>query len=159
MPVLSWAKLGEEIQNLRQRPNPPSIVFTNGCFDWLHVGHVRYLQEAQKQGQLLIVGVNSDSSVRRLKGPTRPVQTEADRAEILAALSCVNYAVIFDQDTPLELIQMCQPDVLVKGGDWKIESIVGADVVQARGGKVMSLSFVEGKSTTKLIQKASKPEA
>ena len=156
MPVLDWPSLAQEISARRK---DAKVVFTNGCFDWLHVGHVRYLQEAQKLGQKLIVGVNSDASVKRLKGPTRPVQTEADRAEILAALSCVDYAVIFDQDTPLELIKLCQPDVLVKGGDWKIDSIVGAEVVQARGGKVLSLSFVEGKSTTKLIEKASKSDA
>lgn len=134
------------------------IVFTNGCFDLLHVGHVRYLQEARKLGDLLVVGVNSDASVKRLKGPTRPVQTENDRAEILAALGCVDFTVIFTEDTPLELIKNVLPDILVKGGDWKIESIVGADIVMANGGQVMSLQFVDGKSTTSLIQKAQLPE-
>jgi D-beta-D-heptose 7-phosphate kinase/D-beta-D-heptose 1-phosphate adenosyltransferase len=130
------------------------IVFTNGCFDLLHVGHVRYLQEARALGDLLVVGVNSDASVKVLKGPTRPVQIEADRAEILAALACVDYTVIFNEETPAELIRQVVPDILVKGGDWKIEQIVGADFVIAQGGKVLSLQFVDGKSTTKLIEKA-----
>ncbi|ASD62619.1 D-glycero-beta-D-manno-heptose 1-phosphate adenylyltransferase [Bdellovibrio bacteriovorus] len=132
------------------------IVFTNGCFDLLHVGHVRYLQEAQKLGDLLVVGVNSDASVKRLKGPTRPVQIEADRAEILAALSAVDFTVIFTEDTPENLIHKVRPDILVKGGDWKIDSIVGAPFVMSYGGQVMSLQFVDGKSTTKLIEKAQK---
>jgi D-beta-D-heptose 7-phosphate kinase/D-beta-D-heptose 1-phosphate adenosyltransferase len=130
------------------------IVFTNGCFDLLHVGHVRYLQEARALGDILVVGVNSDASVKVLKGPTRPVQIEADRAEILAALACVDYTVIFNEETPAELIRQVVPDILVKGGDWKIEQIVGADFVIAQGGKVLSLQFVDGKSTTKLIEKA-----
>ena len=146
----AWSELAQKITALR---SGKKIVFTNGCFDWLHVGHVRYLQQAKAQGDYLVVGVNSDASVRRLKGPTRPVQIEKDRAEILQSLKCVDAAVIFDQDTPYELIQCLQPDVLVKGGDWKIESIVGADIVQARGGQVLSLQFVEGKSTTGLIAK------
>lgn len=132
------------------------IVFTNGCFDLLHVGHVRYLQEAKKLGDVLVIGVNSDASVKRLKGPTRPVQIEADRAEILAALGCVDYTVIFTEDTPEKLIEAVRPDILVKGGDWKIEQIVGSDFVLAHGGQVMSLQFVDGKSTTKLIEKAQK---
>lgn len=132
------------------------IVFTNGCFDLLHVGHVRYLQEAQKLGDLLVVGVNSDASVKRLKGPTRPVQIEADRAEILAALNAVDFTVIFTEDTPENLIHKVRPDILVKGGDWKIDSIVGAPFVMSYGGQVMSLQFVDGKSTTKLIEKAQK---
>ncbi len=132
------------------------IVFTNGCFDLLHVGHVRYLQEAKKLGDVLVVGVNSDASVRVLKGPTRPVQVEADRAEILAALGAVDYTVIFNEETPLKLIETVKPDILVKGGDWKADQIVGSDFVIANGGKVMSLQFVDGKSTTKLIEKAQK---
>lgn len=130
------------------------VVFTNGCFDLLHVGHVRYLQEARKLGDLLVVGLNSDASVKRLKGPTRPVQNESDRAEILAALACVDFTTMFTEDTPLELIRLVKPDILVKGGDWKIDQIVGGDFVQANGGRVMSLQFVDGKSTTKLIEKA-----
>jgi D-beta-D-heptose 7-phosphate kinase/D-beta-D-heptose 1-phosphate adenosyltransferase len=130
------------------------IVFTNGCFDLLHVGHVRYLQEARSLGDVLVVGVNSDASVKRLKGPTRPVQIEADRAEILAALGCVDYTVIFTEDTPENLIHSVKPDILVKGGDWKIEQIVGGTFVVGYGGQVMSLQFIDGKSTTKLIEKA-----
>ena len=130
------------------------IVFTNGCFDLLHIGHVRYLQEAKKQGDLLLVGVNSDRSVSALKGPQRPIQTEKDRAEILAALGCVDFTVIFDEDTPEKLIHQVKPDVLVKGGDWKIEQIVGSDFVLASGGEVKSLIFVDGKLTTKIIEKA-----
>lgn len=130
------------------------IVFTNGCFDLLHVGHVRYLQEAKSLGDILVVGVNSDDSVKRLKGPTRPVQVEMDRAEILAALAAVDFTVIFSEDTPENLIHKVRPDILVKGGDWKIEQIVGSDFVQSYGGQVMSLQFVNGKSTTKIIEKA-----
>lgn len=138
------------------RAQGKKIVFTNGCFDLLHVGHVRYLQEARKLGDVLVIGVNSDSSVQRLKGPTRPVQGEADRAEILAALGAVDFTVIFSEDTPENLIHKVHPDILVKGGDWKIDSIVGAPYVMSYGGKVLSLQFVDGKSTTKLIEKAQK---
>lgn len=138
------------------RSQNKKIVFTNGCFDLLHVGHVRYLQEAKRLGDLLVVGINSDASVRRLKGPTRPVQLEEDRAEILAALGCVDFAVVFAEDTPEKLIHLVKPDILVKGGDWKVEQIVGSDFVLAHGGKVLSLQFVDGKSTTRLIEKAQK---
>lgn len=129
------------------------IVFTNGCFDLLHVGHVRYLSEAQKLGAALVVGVNSDASVKRLKGPTRPVQNEKDRAEILVNLKSVDHAVIFAEDTPELLIKAIKPDILVKGGDWAIDQIVGGSFVQSYGGQVCSLSFIEGKSTTKIIEK------
>jgi D-beta-D-heptose 7-phosphate kinase/D-beta-D-heptose 1-phosphate adenosyltransferase len=129
------------------------VVFTNGCFDLLHVGHLRYLQDARSLGDFLIVGLNSDASVRRLKGAQRPVQTELDRAEILLGLRPVDAVVIFGEDTPLELIKSVKPDVLVKGGDWKEDQIVGADVVKARGGEVRSLPFHQGRSTTSLIEK------
>jgi rfaE bifunctional protein nucleotidyltransferase chain/domain len=129
------------------------IVFTNGCFDLLHVGHIRYLQEARAQGDLLIVALNSDASVRRLKGPERPVQTEVDRAEIMAALGCVDYVTVFDEDTPLQIIQRLSPDVLVKGGDWPIDKIVGHEHVLARGGQVKSLNFQPGRSTSGIIKK------
>ncbi len=135
------------------REQGKKIVFTNGCFDLLHIGHVRYLQEARALGDLLVVGVNSDASVKRLKGPTRPVQIESDRAEILAALSAVNFTVIFTEDTPENLIHKVRPDILVKGGDWSIDQIVGAPFVLSYGGKVQSLQFVDGKSTTKIIEK------
>ena len=144
----------QQIQNEIQSRALDSIVFTNGCFDILHVGHVRYLQQAKSLGKYLIVGVNSDASVRRLKGPTRPIQNENDRAEILAALSSVDYVVIFDQDTPEELIHLVRPSVLAKGGDWKPESIVGGPFVMSYGGQVKSLQFVDGKSTTQIIEKS-----
>ena len=129
------------------------IVFTNGCFDLLHVGHIRYLKEAKALGDILVVGINSDASVQKLKGPTRPVQNEADRAEILASMYAVDFTVIFAEETPSKLIQIVKPNVLVKGGDWKIENIVGAEFVQSLGGKVYSLQFIDGKSTTSLINK------
>ncbi|MBX2994444.1 MAG: D-glycero-beta-D-manno-heptose 1-phosphate adenylyltransferase [Bdellovibrionaceae bacterium] len=131
------------------------IVFTNGCFDLLHVGHVRYLQEARRLGDLLVVGLNADASVKRLKGPTRPLQSENDRAEILAALGCVDFTTLFEEDTPENLIKMIKPDILVKGGDWKIDQIAGGPFVQSYGGQVMSLQFVEGKSTTNIVNKMS----
>ncbi|MCC7502629.1 MAG: D-glycero-beta-D-manno-heptose 1-phosphate adenylyltransferase [Flavobacteriales bacterium] len=130
------------------------IVFTNGCFDILHRGHVEYLPEAAALGDRLVVGVNSDASVRRLgKGDDRPLNDQDSRAKVLAALRCVDAVVIFDEDTPLELITALQPDVVAKGGDWKPEQIVGADVVKARGGEVRSLKLVDGFSTTALVEK------
>ncbi|HQW85911.1 MAG TPA: D-glycero-beta-D-manno-heptose 1-phosphate adenylyltransferase [Flavobacteriales bacterium] len=130
------------------------IVFTNGCFDLLHRGHVEYLEEAAQLGDRLVVGINSDASVRRLgKGSDRPLNDEESRALVVAALRCVDAVVIFDEDTPLELITALQPDVLAKGGDWKPEQIVGADVVKARGGSVHSLKLVDGFSTTALVEK------
>lgn len=133
------------------------IVFTNGVFDLLHPGHVRYLRAAKRLGDILVVGLNSDSSVRRLgKGPDRPLVKQRDRAEVLAALEMIDYVVVFDEDTPYELINALQPDVLVKGGDWTIDRIVGADVVLARGGRVKSLPFAKGYSTTNLVARAGK---
>jgi D-beta-D-heptose 7-phosphate kinase/D-beta-D-heptose 1-phosphate adenosyltransferase len=130
------------------------IVFTNGCFDLLHPGHVRYLRAARRLGDVLVVGLNSDRSVRRLdKGPDRPLVSEADRAEVVAALEMVDYVSIFDEDTPYELIGAAQPDVLVKGGDWPVDRIVGADLVRARGGVVRSLPLAEGYSTTRLLER------
>jgi D-glycero-beta-D-manno-heptose 1-phosphate adenylyltransferase len=130
------------------------IVFTNGCFDLMHVGHTRYLQAAKDLGDLLVVGVNSDASVRSLnKAPDRPVVTEAQRAEVLAALGCVDYVAIFSEPDPLNLITAVQPDVLVKGGDWDIERIIGRGVVEQRGGAVRTIPLVPGMSTTSLIQR------
>ncbi len=129
------------------------IVFTNGCFDLLHVGHVRYLQEARALGDLLFVGLNTDASVSRLKGPDRPVQQEQDRAEILSSLSCVDFVCLFEEETPLNLIQEVRPQVLVKGGDWTPDKIVGSDFVLKTGGLVKSLKFHQGRSTSNLIQK------
>ncbi|WP_035383372.1 D-glycero-beta-D-manno-heptose 1-phosphate adenylyltransferase [Ferriphaselus sp. R-1] len=135
-----------------QLPHP--IVFTNGCFDVLHRGHVTYLAQARALGASLIVGVNSDASVKRQgKGDDRPVNQEDDRLAVLAALEAVSLVVVFDEDTPLNLILACQPDVLVKGGDWKPEYIVGAPEVQARGGSVHSIPFEHQRSTTALLKK------
>ncbi|HNM23879.1 MAG TPA: D-glycero-beta-D-manno-heptose 1-phosphate adenylyltransferase [Saprospiraceae bacterium] len=129
------------------------VVFTNGCFDLLHYGHLHYLADARDLGQRLVTGLNSAASVRRLKGPARPINDEVTRTHLLAALAVVDLVVVFEEDTPYELIRAVQPDILVKGGDWKPEQIVGADLVLARGGKVLSLPFVEGYSTTSIEQK------
>ncbi len=127
------------------------MVFTNGCFDLLHPGHVRYLQKARALGDALVVACNSDVSVRRLKGPGRPVMPAAERCEVLAALECVDYVTLFDEDTPLEIIRRLRPDVLVKGGDWPLDRIVGREIVESHGGKVIALEFEEGYSTTDII--------
>ena len=132
------------------------IVFTNGCFDLLHVGHVRYLKQAKSLADILIVGVNTDASVQKLKGPTRPIQNENDRAEILASLDSVDHSILFAEETPQLLIEMIKPDFLVKGGDWKIDQIVGSDFVLKNGGQVLSLQFVDEKSTTSLVEKFKK---
>ena len=132
------------------------IVFTNGCFDILHVGHVRYLAEARSLGDCLVVGLNSDSSVKGLKGPSRPVTSQEDRKEMLMALRSVDEVVIFDEPTPLELIKKIQPDILVKGGDWSVDQIVGSEVVLEKGGTVLSLPFHLGNSTTGIIEKVLK---
>jgi rfaE bifunctional protein nucleotidyltransferase chain/domain len=133
---------------------PKRVVFTNGCFDLLHKGHVTYLERARKLGDLLVVALNSDSSVKRLKGPERPLNRLEDRLEVLAALEAVDFVTWFEDDTPLELIRLLRPRVLVKGGDWKPEQIVGSEDVLSWGGKVRSLAYVEGRSTTALIRKA-----
>ncbi len=129
------------------------VVFTNGCFDILHVGHLRYLNEAKKQGDILIIGVNSDSSVKRLKGETRPINNQFDRAELLCGLKAVDYAVIFEEDTPEELIATLKPSIHVKGGDYKKEDLPETKIVESYGGEVRILSFVEGKSTTNIVKK------
>ena len=129
------------------------LVFTNGCFDILHKGHVSYLNEAKSLGSHLIVGVNADDSVKRLKGDGRPVTSELDRAFVLDNLKAVDDVIIFHEDTPYELIKEIVPDLLVKGGDWKEEDIVGSDIVKANGGKVVSLKFVKGYSTTNILEK------
>lgn len=144
---------GRTVEEFRKTHNDKKIVFTNGCFDILHIGHVRYLQEAAKLGEILVIGLNSDASVKRLKGNNRPVNEESERAELLAALEFVDYIVIFEEDTPLELIKKIQPDVLVKGGDYSNEYVVGTDEVKARNGKLVLIPFVEGKSTTGIIEK------
>ena len=128
------------------------VVFTNGCFDVLHRGHVTYLAQARDLGDCLVVGLNSDSSVKRLKGENRPINGEQDRALVLAALSFVDHILFFEEDTPQNLIEQVRPDILVKGGDYQIENIVGADCVLKNGGKVLTIPFVDGYSSTKIIQ-------
>lgn len=129
------------------------LVFTNGCFDLIHAGHVRYLAQARALGDVLVVALNSDRSVRALKGEGRPILNEQERAEVIAALEAVDYVIVFDEETPRELIAALLPDVLVKGGDWPLDQIVGRDEVEAAGGKVLSLPYVEGSSTTELIER------
>lgn len=129
------------------------IVFTNGVFDILHPGHLRYLQQARALGDVLIVGLNADSSVRRNKGPQRPINTQQERAEILEALECVDAVVLFEQDTPAQIIDAVQPDILVKGSDWAEDAIVGRDTVEARGGRVVRMPVEQGFSTTAIIEK------
>ena len=137
----------------RRRAAGQRIVFTNGVFDLLHVGHLRYLQRARALGDVLIVGLNSDRSVRALKGGGRPITPEGERAEILEALSCVDAVVVFDEDTPHDLIAAVQPDVLVKGADWAEDAIVGRDVVEARGGRVVRMPVEPGQSTSAILDR------
>lgn len=144
----------ELLEHLAAERKNKKVVFTNGCFDLLHIGHVRYLKEARALGDILVVALNTDASVRKLKGPERPVQLEDDRAEILSSLVCVDYTLLFGEETPERIIKLIKPDILVKGGDWKVEQIVGAPFVQSYGGEVKSLPFVDGRSTTNLIKKA-----
>lgn len=137
----------------KKRGSGNKIVFTNGCFDILHIGHVRYLEEAKKLGDILVVAINSDSSVRGIKGEGRPIVPQDERGRILAALEFVDYVTIFDEPDPYSIIKELQPDILVKGGDWGKEAIVGRDIVEARGGKVHSIPIVEGVSTSRIIDK------
>jgi D-beta-D-heptose 7-phosphate kinase/D-beta-D-heptose 1-phosphate adenosyltransferase len=143
--------LAELLVTLRRQGQ--RIVFTNGCFDLLHPGHIHVLTQAKTLGEVLVVGVNSDASVTRLKGPQRPILKEHERVLILAALEAVDYVTIFDEDTPLELIRLLQPQVLVKGGDWKPEAVVGKEVVENNGGKVVVVPYQAGSSTTGIIER------
>ena len=153
--VVDAADINSVLAPLRERGL--KIVFTNGCFDLIHPGHVRYLTEARSMGDVLVVGLNSDDSVRRLeKGPGRPVMNEEERAEVLAGLKPVDYVVLFEEDTPLGLIERIVPDVLVKGGDWPVEKIVGREIVLDAGGSVRSIPLVEGKSTTGIVERVRK---
>ena len=129
------------------------VVFTNGCFDIIHTGHVRYLKLAKGYGDVLLVAINSDDSVRNLKGEKRPIMSQAERAEVVAALGMVDYVTVFDEADPHRLIAELMPDVLVKGGDWDVENIVGKGVVETAGGKVFSLPFIEGASTTGIVER------
>jgi len=130
-----------------------TVVFTNGCFDILHAGHVQYLEKAKALGDMLIVAINSDASVRRLKGAPRPINSEQDRAYILSRLKPVDAVVVFDDDTPLRVIETLLPDILVKGSDWDVENIVGKDIVEADGGEVRTIEFLDGRSTSGIIEK------
>ena len=135
------------------RADGRTIVFTNGVFDLLHPGHVRYLADARAEGDVLVVGLNSDRSVRAIKGPGRPVISELERAEVLAALACVDAVCVFDEETPAAIIADLQPDVLVKGADWAADEIVGRDVVEARGGRVVRMAVAPGYSTTNIVER------
>lgn len=155
MEILGKIKTKEEMTELRSGllEHGKGVVFTNGCFDIIHRGHVEYLDKASRLGDVLIVGLNSDESARRLKGKGRPLVPQEDRAYILASLGMVDYVVIFEEDTPLELIKLVKPNVLVKGGDYKLDEIVGREFVEQHGGKVITIPLVPGRSTTGIIDK------
>jgi rfaE bifunctional protein nucleotidyltransferase chain/domain len=155
MPILSTDEAVIRVN--RVRTDGGRVVFTNGVFDLLHPGHLRYLQQSRGLGEALVVGVNSDRSVRAIKGHNRPVTPENERAEILAALSCVDVVVLFDEDTPYALIALLQPDVLVKGADWPEDAMIGRDIVEARGGRVVRVPFEAGYSTTSIIERIAGP--
>jgi D-beta-D-heptose 7-phosphate kinase/D-beta-D-heptose 1-phosphate adenosyltransferase len=144
----------DELNEIRERAkrDGKKVVFTNGCFDILHRGHVDYLEKAKKLGDILIIGLNSDKSVKKIKGEKRPIVPEDDRALVLSSLGCVDYVCIFDQETPEELIKKLIPDVLVKGGDWEKENIVGRKIVEENGGEVVTFPEVKGRSTQNIIQ-------
>lgn len=146
----------EAWQVIRRQNLFDMVVFTNGCFDILHRGHIEYLTESREQGDCLVVGLNTDASVKRLKGESRPVNCQEDRALMLAALESVDYVILFDEDTPEQLIRIVNPDMLVKGGDYTPEQIAGAEFVMKNGGSVLTIPFVEGYSTTKTIEKLSR---
>lgn len=152
--IYSREKLKEELNRLQKEGE--KIIFTNGCFDILHVGHVRYLKEAKKIGDILVVAINSDSSVRAIKGEKRPLIPEDERAEIVASLKSVDYVTIFHESTPLELIEYLQPHIIVKGGDWREEDVVGQESVKKLGGKVVIVPEIGGASTSGIIEKITK---
>jgi rfaE bifunctional protein nucleotidyltransferase chain/domain len=149
--VLTWPEADAFVKSARAAGR--RIVFTNGVFDLLHPGHMRYLRHARRLGDLLIVGLNADASVRRNKGPDRPITPEHERAEVLAALDCVDAVVIFSQDTPAEIVRLIQPDILVKGADWPADQIVGRDTVEARGGRVVLVPTEAGHSTSAIVNR------
>ena len=142
----------EEINNLLERLKGKKIVFTNGCFDILHIGHAKYLKESKKFGDVLIVGLNSDNSVKRLKGANRPINSELDRAMLLDELKSVDYVIIFEEDSPVNLLNIIKPDVYTKGADYTLESLPETPVIKGYGGKIEFISFVEGKSTTNVVK-------
>lgn len=148
--IFTSSQLTQILKSLRGRKR---IVFTNGCFDLLHLGHITYLQSAKMLGDLLVVGVNSDASVSRLKGPERPIKDESQRSSILAALECVDYVVMFEEDTPQRIIDELLPDILVKGGDYQVDEVVGSEVVKQHGGQVEIIEFLPGYSTSGILKK------
>ena len=149
--ILTWEELKKAVEH--NRGEGKKIAFTNGCFDILHAGHVQYLREARKTGDLLILGLNSDTSVRAIKGEKRPLIPQVERAEVVASLTAVDYVTVFDETTPLRLIEYLQPDCLVKGGDWQEDAVVGGDLVRSWGGKVVIVPLTEGISTTNIVDK------
>ncbi|MBE9581352.1 MAG: D-glycero-beta-D-manno-heptose 1-phosphate adenylyltransferase [Proteobacteria bacterium] len=149
--LIKREELAENVQALKRAGK--RIVFTNGCFDLLHIGHIRYLKSAKAEGDVLLVGLNSDRSVRQIKGPARPIVSENERAEVLASLACVDFVTFFDEPDPLATIRVLMPDVLVKGADWEKDAIVGKDVVEANGGRVVRIPVTEGASTSRIIEK------
>ncbi|NPU82881.1 MAG: D-glycero-beta-D-manno-heptose 1-phosphate adenylyltransferase [Syntrophaceae bacterium] len=149
--ILDRQTLKQVLEELREQGK--RIAFTNGCFDILHVGHIRYLREAKKTADILVLALNSDRSVRSIKGERRPIVPEKERADVMAALEMVDYVTVFDEDTPGELIAFLEPDVLIKGGDWSAETVVGRDVIKRRGGKIVIVPLTEGVSTTNVIGK------
>ena len=149
--IISSKNLKTKIASLRKQGK--SIAFTNGCFDILHAGHVSYLEAAKKDKRVLIVGLNSDTSIRHIKGPGRPVNSQNARAVVLAALSCIDFVTIFEEDTPIKLIEALKPDILIKGADWKGKEVAGAQVVKFSGGRVEFIKYVDGFSSTNIIEK------
>lgn len=149
--IISLPNLKRKISRFKQ--DGKRIVFTNGCFDILHYGHVKYLQDARSYGDYLVVAVNSDSSIKKIKAKNRPVITQSDRLKIVAALASVDFVVLFNQDSPLRLIKALKPDILIKGADWSKQKIIGADFVSSYGGKVFTVNLVKGRSTSALIEK------
>ncbi|MBO4307099.1 MAG: D-glycero-beta-D-manno-heptose 1-phosphate adenylyltransferase [Bacteroidales bacterium] len=151
--IITLDEMCKRLDTLRSRETKCNVVFTNGCFDLLHRGHADYLSRARDLGDLLIVGLNSDSSVSRLKGPSRPISNQNSRAYLLASFAFVDYVILFEDDTPKKLIEAIRPDILVKGGDYKKEEVVGWDFVESYGGKVALLDLVRGESTTNLVNR------
>lgn len=149
--IISTTGLKRKVKRLRQ--NGKRIVFTNGCFDILHYGHVKYLQDARRKGDYLVVAVNSDSSVKKIKAKNRPVISQGDRLKTVAALASVDFVILFNEDNPLRLIKAIKPDVLIKGADWSKQKIIGADFVKSYGGSVLTVNLVKGRSTSALIEK------
>jgi len=149
--IISLSSLKRTIKRLKH--NGKRIVFTNGCFDILHYGHIKYLQDAKAKGDYLVVAVNSDSSIKKIKANNRPVVRQADRLKVVAALGCVDFVVLFNEDNPLKVIKALKPDILIKGSDWSKKRIIGSDFVESYGGKVQTINLVKGRSTSAIIEK------